>query len=118
MGSASHSIEELGCEVMHIPGGCTCVLQPVDVGFNKPLKAGYRKPFCNWLIQHAIIHGKIDCSTREQVAMWIVAASLSISNQTIRNAWRRTGFEWFAKDEGQMQVEWHDSVWEWGMGQR
>ena len=46
--------------------------------------------------------------------MWIVAASLSISNQTIRNAWRRTGFEWFAKDEGQTtQVEYYESVWEW-----
>ena len=65
MGSVVRTIEELGCEVMHIPGGCTCVLQPVDVGFNKPLKAGYRKPFHNWLIQQAIIYGKIDCPTRE-----------------------------------------------------
>jgi hypothetical protein len=31
-------IQELGVEVKHIPGGCTSLCQPVDVGFNKPFK--------------------------------------------------------------------------------
>jgi len=31
-------INELGVEVQHIPGGCTVVCQPVDVGVAKPLK--------------------------------------------------------------------------------
>ena len=30
--------QELGVEVKHIPGGCTFLCQPVDVGFNKPFK--------------------------------------------------------------------------------
>jgi hypothetical protein len=39
MGSVVQAIEELGCDVVHIPGGCTCVLQPIGVGFNKPFKS-------------------------------------------------------------------------------
>jgi hypothetical protein len=31
-------IQELGVEVKHIPGGCTSLCQPVNVGFNKPFK--------------------------------------------------------------------------------
>ena len=27
-------IQELGIEVKHIPGGCTSLCQPVDIGFN------------------------------------------------------------------------------------
>ena len=100
MGSVVQAIEELGCKVMHIPGGCTCVLQPVDVGFNKPFKSGYHTPFRNWTVKQAILHGKIDCPSRVQVAEWILEASQSLTYQTLRNAWQRTGFEWFPKGDG------------------
>ena len=32
-------IQDLGVEVEHIPGGCTSLCQPVDIGINKPFKA-------------------------------------------------------------------------------
>jgi hypothetical protein len=38
MSSVVQMIQELGVEVQHIPGGCTSLCQPVDVGFNKPFK--------------------------------------------------------------------------------
>ena len=38
MSSVVDSIQPLGVEVEHIPGGCTCLCQPVDVGVNKPFK--------------------------------------------------------------------------------
>jgi hypothetical protein len=28
-------IQDLGCEVVHIPGSCTGLVQPLDVGYNK-----------------------------------------------------------------------------------
>ena len=80
------AIKELVCEVMHIPGGCTHILQPVDVGFNKPFKSGYCTPFYNWMVNQAILHGKIDCPSREQVAEWILEASQSLTYQTLCNA--------------------------------
>jgi hypothetical protein len=38
MSSVVQMIQELGVEVQHIPGRCTSLCQPVDVGFNKPFK--------------------------------------------------------------------------------
>ncbi len=43
MASVVCKIQELGVEVKHIPGGCTSLCQPVDVGFNKPFKSCVRK---------------------------------------------------------------------------
>ncbi len=31
-------IQDLGVEVWHIPGGCTSLCHPIDIGFNKPFK--------------------------------------------------------------------------------
>jgi hypothetical protein len=31
-------IQDLGCQVVHIPGGCTKLVQPLEVGYNKPFK--------------------------------------------------------------------------------
>ena len=38
MGSIVNRIQSLGIEVQHIPGGCTWLCQPVDVGINCPIK--------------------------------------------------------------------------------
>ncbi len=37
MASVVEAVQDLGVEVEHIPGGCTGLCQPVDVGVNKPL---------------------------------------------------------------------------------
>ncbi len=36
-------IQELGIKVKHIPGGCTSLCQPVDIGFNKLFKDRLRQ---------------------------------------------------------------------------
>jgi hypothetical protein len=36
MASVVYKIQDLGVEVKHIPGGCTSLCQPFDLGFNKP----------------------------------------------------------------------------------
>ena len=43
MESIVQRIQELGVEVQHIPGGCTSLCQPVNVGFNKPFKDRLRR---------------------------------------------------------------------------
>ena len=50
MASVVTRIQELGVEVMHIPGGCTSLCQPVDVGFNKPFKDRVRRQWVSWMI--------------------------------------------------------------------
>jgi hypothetical protein len=39
MGSVVQQIQDLGVEVEHIPGGCTSLCQPVDIGVNKLFKS-------------------------------------------------------------------------------
>jgi hypothetical protein len=39
MTSVLYKIQELGVKVKHIPGGCTSLCQPADIGFNKPFKS-------------------------------------------------------------------------------
>jgi hypothetical protein len=38
MASVVDMIQHLGVEVKHIPGGCTSLRQPVNIGVNKPFK--------------------------------------------------------------------------------
>ncbi len=42
MASVVNLIQDLGCEVVHIPGGCTGLVQPLDVSYNKPFKTRIR----------------------------------------------------------------------------
>ena len=49
MASVVDAIQELGVEVEHIPGGCTCLCQPVDVGINKPFKKRIRDLWQMWI---------------------------------------------------------------------
>jgi hypothetical protein len=35
-------ILDLGCKVVHIPSGCTGLVQPLDIGYNKPFKIRIR----------------------------------------------------------------------------
>jgi hypothetical protein len=68
MGSVVQRIQELGVEVRHIPGGCTSLCQPVDVGFNKPFKDRMRKQWLSWMIAEGIIHGTTKPPSQRDVA--------------------------------------------------
>ncbi len=50
MGSVNHAINALGVEVIIIPPGCTSVVQPVDIGYNKPFKGLVRDKYEEWMI--------------------------------------------------------------------
>ncbi len=98
MGSIVQQIQELGVEVQHIPGGCTSLCQPIDVGFNKPFKDRVRWAWHNWVMAEAIIHGPMHSPTRLNVATW-VANMMEVMKREggiIRNAWKKTDYEWFA----------------------
>ncbi len=88
-------IQELGVEVQHIPGGCTSLCQPVDVGFNKLFKDRMRWQWLNWMIAKGIIYGTTSLPTRLDVAKWVDATMLEMmgEGQIIRNAWKRHGYE-------------------------
>ena len=49
MGSIVNRIQSLGIQVQHIPGGCTWLCQPVDVGVNCPIKREMTEQWEKWM---------------------------------------------------------------------
>ena len=50
LGSMAEAIHKLGVEIKFILPGCTGLIQPINVGFNKPYKANYTKLYMNFLM--------------------------------------------------------------------
>jgi hypothetical protein len=103
MASVVSKIQELGVKVKHIPGRCTSPCQPVDEGFNKPFKSRVQKMWINWMITKGVQEGTTSLPTRCNVAVWVdkAMAKMKEKQQIIKNAWLKTGFEWFDKEEGE-----------------
>ena len=55
MASVVTHINELGVKVQHIPGGCTGLCQPVDIGVTKPLKYELRNQWESWMIEEEVM---------------------------------------------------------------
>ena len=94
MQSAVGAIQALGVEVEFVPPGCTGLVQPVDVGYNKALKAKVMDQYHTWLMAQDP-DKPIQKTTRRDVVGWVLAAEDNISVATRRNAWRKTGYAYF-----------------------
>ena len=91
MKSIVNAIENLGVEVEHIPGSCTFLCQPVDVGVNKPFKSRMRILWEEWMISTGLHDGKItSLPTRKHIADWCWNLSQDLPQQIVRNE-RRHG---------------------------
>ena len=44
---------KIGTKLLVIPGGCTSVLQPLDVSLNKPFKSYIRQQWCERMVSEA-----------------------------------------------------------------
>ena len=101
MASVVQAIQEMGVEVIHIPGGCTCLCQPVDIGFNKPFKVQMRNEWTAWMLFEGLLNGengKTIAPSRLQITQWVTsvyAHMMTASMEIIKNAWLKSGFEWF-----------------------
>lgn len=97
MASVVQRIQDMGVEVIHIPGGCTSLCQPVDVGFNKPFKDRVRRLWTEWMVSEGVVDGATKAPSRLLVAGWVntVMAMMSAETTIMKNAWMKTGYEWF-----------------------
>ena len=86
-----------------IPGRCTSLCQPVDVGFNKPFKDRVRQQWLSRMIAEGVIHGRTSPPMRRDVAGWVDRAMAEMKSEVgiCCNAWLKTGYEWFPKVGGQ-----------------
>ena len=96
MSCVVNKIQNLGVEVEHIPGGCTGLCQPVDVGINKPFKTRIKNQWESWMMEPGrSSQSKISPPTRKDISLWIKEAIKDISEQIVINSWRHDAFTWF-----------------------
>jgi hypothetical protein len=71
MASVVGKISELGIKVIHIPGGCTGLCQPLGVGVNKPFKHRVRDLWEEGMTDMLNKEGEICDVMCEEVAKWM-----------------------------------------------
>lgn len=79
-----------------IPGGCTKLLQPADVSWNKPFKDRYRELYENWLqeedrITDLTAFGNPRAPTKLQMVNWVKQAWNSLSREVITKSFDACG---------------------------
>ena len=94
LGSVANAIQNIGVQLEYIPPGCTGLVQPIDVGINKPYKASMTKVFTSWLLDQDP-NNPIRAAKREDVSAWILQALAGITDVTVKNAWRKSGYSYY-----------------------
>ena len=84
MTSVGNEIQALGVEVEHIPGGCTYLCQPVDIGINKPYKKHLQMRWECWMMAEGLINGTTSPPMRKQIAQWGLYANNETSVETVK----------------------------------
>ena len=68
------------------------MLQPLDVGINKPFKDRVRHLYMMWAAENMIGRDKVPSPGREIVLQWVAEAWSEITQMMIQNAWKKCGF--------------------------
>ena len=98
MASVVNERQDLGVEAEHIPGGCTYLCQPVNIGINKPYKKHMRHQWEIWMISEEMVEGTTSPPTREQIVNWAKYANETMSEVNIHNAWKHGQYSWFPNE--------------------
>jgi len=94
LGSVANAIQNIGVQLEYIPPGCTGLVQPIDVGINKPYKSSMTKVYTSWLLNQDP-NVPIRAAKREDVSAWILQALAGITDDTVKNAWRKSGYSYY-----------------------
>jgi len=94
LSSVTNAIQNTGCQVDYIPAGCTGLVQPIDVGINKPYKSNMTKVFTGWLSDQDP-NLPIRAPKREDVSAWILSSVGMLTEDTVKNAWRKSGYSYY-----------------------
>jgi hypothetical protein len=95
MANIVKACQDLGVQVEHIPGGCTYLCQPVDIGVNKPFKTQMRNLWENWMIDYGLTTGITKAPERADIAEWVAQAKDLLTEQIVRNSWRHGAYTFF-----------------------
>lgn len=95
MPSVISSVKDLNMSLQHIPSGVTGLVQPVDVGINKPLKVRIRRQWETWVMEHCLPNNSFRPPPREVLAAWIIDSLRDLPPSLVCNSWRKTGMSYF-----------------------
>lgn len=87
-------LSEKGTRQAVIPGGCTSVLQPLDVSLNKPFKSNIRCSWNEWMIngpRETTKAGNLKRPSLVKVCEWIVNAWNAIPKEMVMKSFLKCG---------------------------
>ena len=71
------------------------MVQPVDVGINKPFKDRMKRKWMEYVLAHPAEQEKFAQPSREELASWIVESIEDMDEGIVQNAWLKTNFSYF-----------------------
>ena len=99
MASVTDVIAKLGIEIIHIPGGCTGLTQPLDVGINKPFKWRVCVLWEEWMIDESDRTGLVYAPTCKDISGWVAEVVWGLNGKNLmRNTWRKMEYDWFFEE--------------------
>ena len=63
----------MGVLVIHIPGGCTGLMQLLDIGINRSFKARCQRMWEEWLTNLLNTTDKVRDAMHKEVSQWVAA---------------------------------------------
>eukprot|EP00956_Cyclotella_meneghiniana_P022973 scaffold44062_cov82-Cyclotella_meneghiniana.AAC.1 len=78
--------------ILHIPGGCTYLCQPLDVGVNRPLTRMVKAQWDDWMETEGA--STLQKPSRKQIGEWVLKAWNDLDEQHVRNSRKKKGFKW------------------------
>jgi len=92
-GSVAKKFEDLGVEWDIIPGGCTSLVQPVDVAIGKPFKNRMQYKWEEFMMDLDWKNERIKpIDARKKIAVWALEAWKGIPVDVVWNSWRHNPF--------------------------
>ena len=91
-------LQEIGITTYKIPPGCTCMVQPIDVGIGKPFKDRIRSFWWQWMLDQGADAATFVSPSREIGTKWVADSWDSIPIEIVQNAWRKTDFSYFVDE--------------------
>ena len=86
MTSVVHAIQDPRIEVEHIPGGCTGLVQPLDMDANKPLKNQIRRRWEEYMLEEGLAMTVSKPPTQQQMATWVTECLDDLGEHIIKVA--------------------------------
>ena len=83
-------------EVIHIPGGCTGLCQPLDVGINKSFKCHVRQRWEELMISGIKRSSTVESPLCAEVSAWVAEVLLEMHYlPMLKKSRKKTGYNWF-----------------------